>query len=348
MKDQILREFGFNDQMIGVYLGLLELGKCTITELKQAIKDNLNLSYSQVYHNLTKLLQLRAIEQQSGIENVYTPISPEILLERIRSQKTEEINQTSHELTEIYNRAIKPIGQCTIKTNYFYFSSIELGCKIIGDQMIAKASNNVIFLCCIPFLINRLKSALNQAYENGANIEIHYSNVDFEEFPNFSNILKNEFGNYRVKIVKRKYKIHEAIAVNDEYTRLGHILIDSRTMIDFPYFCESEKNSIVSYGIDYLSGFYKINNLATQILQSLHNNPILNTEEYIPPREALILEYISSHNEVTKSDISRDLNISGTDLKQFINILMKLGKIRIKKIISGKGRPSEIIKIQKS
>ncbi len=340
-----LYEFGFDEHMAAVYLALLGLGRATIKQIQSTLQGSENYSYSQVYHALKKLMGLRAVELQKGFEDTFSPLSPPLLFEEFRKQKWDKFAKLEKELTDRYERATRDFGQCTIRSNRFFFSSLEMGFKIITERFLNNAKEIIRFLAPPPILLRRLQWALINAYNRGVKIEIHYSDRDFEEVPDYYITLLSLCKNFRVRIACREFRTYDAVAVNDEYTRVSSILVDNAQLISTPYYRVPMGDDVINFGIDYVEGFFQAPEIVSSIIASFPENPIQQMIEYVPPRESLLLEFLKDHPETPKHELSTQLGIGGTDLRDLLDRLVRFGAIRVEKITKRAGRPVEVVSL---
>lgn len=341
-----LYENGFDHEMVVVYMALLKLGRATTKDLLLKIKDQLNISYNQIYYILKKLKKKEIIEIQQGLEKKFTPINPSIILERYRQVKLEKLNHLEKILNEDYARTTSHFGLCTIQTNQFHFSSIEMGIKIIEDKFIKDCQKSVIFIATPPFIFKRLKIGIIKAYSRGISIEIQYSNRDFEELSDYIKTISPFIQKCNIQINRRQYRTYEAISINDAYTRVGQMLIDGKILVNYPYFIAKNKNPSIEHGIDLISGFYHAPGIIKQIQKSLHLNPIEQQINFIPPREANLIEFLQNEPLMQRNELCTKLKISGHELKNLITRLVKEGKIERISQPQQKGRPKEFIRLK--
>jgi sugar-specific transcriptional regulator TrmB len=340
-----LYEYGLDKQNIKIYETILSLGRCNIKKIQKSILPDMNLSYSQVYSILKKLKRLHMIEEHSGGEKSFTPIDPELMLEKIKKENIVKIDYLKNEFSDIFKRTTYEFGQCTIHVNMFTFTSLELGYQIIINKFIKNANKSIVFLAPPPILIKRLKLALIDAYERGVEIEIHYSIHDFEELEDYYIEILPLIKDFRVKLFKRKYRLHEPVSINDEYTRMGNLIIDKVTLVSTPYYKKSIKKGVVNYDIDYFSGFYHFPLQINNIFSSLQMNEIIQMMDILPPNEAALFELLRYENKVPKNLIASKLSLSGTKLKAFLDKLERMNKIIIRRESEGRGRPKEYVEL---
>src|SRR4030042_1802555 len=141
----LLRELGFDENMAQVYFALVDLGRATIKQIQAMNKPGKSLSYSQVYHALKKLLNAQVVEQHPSFEDSFSPVNPSLVFDEIKQQKWEKLARIEQDLADRYERSTKEFGMCTIQTNRFYFSSLDLGFKIITDRFINSATTILVF-----------------------------------------------------------------------------------------------------------------------------------------------------------------------------------------------------------
>lgn len=340
----ILYNLGLEERDVSIYLAILDIGRPSVKDIQSKIKENYNLSYSQTYYSLKKLLKHSLIEEHASKENTFTAINPDVFLSDLRKKRIEELSKLQRILGEKYRRSTETLGECTLHMNHFYFSSLELGLEIIVDKMIKPAIKNVIFIATPPWILKKLQKTLIEAYDRGLDIEIHYSNHDFEEIDDYLSHIKLYISKINVSVFQHKYRTFEAMSLNDEYTRTGRMLIDETTFIDFPYYYAPKKEQ-TQYLIDYFTGFYQIAHIVKNIVKQLANNPLTEQKIIIPEKEAQLLSYIKQIKNCTKTQLAEHLEMSGKSLNMLVERLSKKKVISIEKSREGKGRPKDIITI---
>ncbi|MHA1732496.1 MAG: hypothetical protein ACTSU5_11165 [Promethearchaeota archaeon] len=343
-----LYEHGFDEHMVEVYLSLLHLGRASIKAVREEVnsggRGSLSLSYSQVRHALVKLVGRGAAEKHPSAENTYTPVNPKKLFEEIREARLAEMVEVEGHLSELYERTTRQFGLCTLKANNFHFKSLDLGLKILSDRFLRAARESIVFLAPPPPLLRYLRWGLGDAYARGAKVEIHYSKWDFEELPDYFNEVK-PFLTYRAAIFKRKHRIYEATSVDDEFTRVGNLIVDRTAFVMVPYYRAKVTAGTVEYGMDFLHGFNRFSSYIPAIFEGLAQNPVEERFDFIPQREALVLDFLREHPRVSKSRLASGVGISGTELKRVTKVLEKHGLVRVERRLGGRGRPTEVVEL---
>lgn len=336
-----LFELGFDNIMHDAYLALLSIGRGTIKKLQETDEKIRKYSYSQLYYALDKLKKMHFIEETSGEEKTYYAISPSIVFDKIREGNLERINSACDSLDDLFKRTITDLGLCTLQINRFYFSSIEMGFQVIQDKFLQQAKKSITFLAPPPILLKNFRTALNDLYERGISISIHYSHHDFEELVSYLEEIQPFVEKANVQINQRKHRVHEIIAYNDQYTRVAQLVIDDVSFISFPYYRLGLKKNTVQYGIDFMEGFAKAPLIVGGILNSIIQNPIVKSWISTPAKEAEVIEMIENEQKIQKSELAKRLSISGTTLKKILDRLEKNHFIEIRKEENDKGRPME-------
>lgn len=342
IENSILFEMGLNELLITLYRALLGKGRATLSELQILILPKFNLSYSQIYRAIQHLSKKKIIEKIPDSE-YWIPKNPSFVFEPIRDDKILAYNSLITEFSELYTRSTYQSGICSMNANRFQFSSLELGYKILNEQFFPQVQKRIILLAVPPIVIKRLRNGLIQASNRGVKIEIHYSERDFEERPQYFDQIKEYVKEIHCTIYRRKFRIYDIISYNDEYTREAHILLDEQRFISFPYHRVNLSDYRVGFDIDTIDGLFNVPGIVDGIINSFHENPILEQIDLTPPLESLILEYLRNHSPIQKNQISKELGIAGSQLKDLLNQLFHHNLIRIDKKNQKKGRPIEEI-----
>ena len=341
----LLHELGFDENMAQVYFALIDMGRATIKQIQAGFLPGTNLSYSQVYHALKKLQNAKVIEQHPSFEDSFSPVNPTLVFDDFKQRKWETLAGIEQDLADRYERSTKEFGMCTIQTNRFYFSSLDLGFKILTDRFVNGATTILVFLAPPPVLLRQLLPALTRAYGRGVKLEIHYSVRDFEEYPNYPAVLLALCKNIRVRLVQRQFRTYDAVAINDELTRVGSVLIDNRQLVSVPYHRIRGANGELDFGIDFFEGFFQAPGIVQDIIAGFPENPILQMIDSVPPRESQILEYLKDHPQTSKHQLSAALGIGGTDLAEILARMHQQGIIITEKVPQKRGRPLELVRL---
>lgn len=343
-KNSLLLEIGLSEPIIEIYQTLLVQGRATLKEIQLGICSKFNYSYSQLYGCIQKLVKFKMIEKIQGSDS-YIPINPHFVFEPLREEKVDLYNSIIQEFSDLYARSSFQSGICSMEANIFHFSSLELGFKILNEKFLPQIQFRMILLATPPIVLKRLKNGLLHASSHGIKIEIHYSERDFEENPNYFEQIKEFVKDIHCTIYRRLYRTYDIISYNDEYTREAHIILDDNRFITIPYHRINESTGKIGFDIDNIGGLYNVPGIIQGIIDSFHENPILEQIEYTPAQESLVLEYIRNHSPIQKSQIGKSLGIAGTQLKALLSQLEHNNKIRIEKKVQKQGRPTEEIRI---
>ncbi len=143
--DRTLKEIGFEEDEIKIYLFLLKLGKSS----QQSISDKTGILRQTVY-DIMKKMELKGYVSQSiiGKRKIYSAIDPNILLNKIR-EKEDELIQIIPQLESLRNNkevylssetfldiaGLKNLFNLTLesKSGIFWFANKEISDKIFQE-----------------------------------------------------------------------------------------------------------------------------------------------------------------------------------------------------------------------
>ena len=125
-----LYEMGFSDVQINIYKYLLTHKYGTIND----IKNDLNYSYTQVYHNLLFLEENELIETSNDSKpKIFIRKSPKIALTALINHKYNSYKDDVIKLDEELKTQESKFGRCIRDITFYHYSDINLAIENFYD-----------------------------------------------------------------------------------------------------------------------------------------------------------------------------------------------------------------------
>lgn len=336
-----LSEIGLTDNQITIYEYLLNNKFGSINQ----IKNEINLSYSQVRNNL-KMLESKGLiyssKGDSAIKKskVYFISNPKVTLMKIYNKKNEIIANKIKKLDEDLQAKESSKGICNKTISFYHYSDLNLGIENLYNLM-ENATEEIILTSLPPKVLKKLEPLLYNAYMRGISLKLYYSLLDFENIINYFKIITDILKNIKIILFEIKEKVCRNVRFNDLIVNEGLILIDKG------YF-----NSILFIDdiIFHFNGFYGpgVVKQAKEMLK--FKTPIKTVEIKYPKPIQNILDIINENELIKTRDISQQSKIGGGKLRQILEYLIREGIIKEQIIKDNKaGRPKQkysIIKLE--
>jgi len=327
---KFLNEFGLSDIQIKIYNYLLNNRFGTIKD----IKNKLNYSYSQVRNNLVFLEDSNFITSSDGKPKIYFRSNPKIALTEILKTKNNRILEDINKLDINIQANESERGYCTRNITFYHHSDINIGIEYI-QNLIDKAQQEIILSSLSPSLLRKLERALKHAYLRGVDLNLYYSDSDFEEIQNYFGIITDILKDIKIQIIETNEKTCRFIKFNDMIVNEGVLVIDG-------YF-----NSVLFIEDSYFhfNGFY-MPNMVQNIKNMLTSKTVIKSIQINPDPIQNILDIIQDQESIKTRDLSLKSKISGIKLKEILEYLLNEGLIK-EEIIksSGAGRPKHVFSI---
>ncbi|MFX1280747.1 MAG: helix-turn-helix domain-containing protein [Promethearchaeota archaeon] len=324
-----LYEMGFSEIQIEIYKYLLTHKYGTINDIKR----DLNYSYTQVYNNLLFLEEKGLIESSSDSKpKLYIRINPKMALTELINIRYSNFQEKINRIDEEIKIQESKFGRCVRDVSFYHYSDILLGINNLTD-LIENAEQEIIITSLPPSLIKRLEPSLYEAYMNGVEVKLYFSQADFETIHNYFEEITNILRRIRIEIIQTEQKACRVVRYNDKIVNSGNIFIDNIYL-----------NSIVFHEDEILQfdGF-------------VEPNVIKNSKKYLePPIKTIVkrikidfpepiqnvLNIIRENKSIKTRDLSSLSKIGGAKLREILNFLIDQGVLKEKIVKENKaGRP---------
>jgi sugar-specific transcriptional regulator TrmB len=304
-----LNEMGFSDIQINIYKYLLTHKYGTIN----GIKNDLNYSYTQVYHNLMFLEEKGLIESSNDSKpKLYIRKSPKIALTELINQKFNSFKDDVIKLDEELKTQESKFGRCIRDITFYHYSDINLGIENFYD-LITETQKEIVLTALPPILLRKLEPSLYDAFMRGIKIQLFFSPLDFEVISNYLELITDILKRIRVEIIQTEQKTCQVIRYNDDIVNMGNILLD-----------ENYLNSIIFKEDDlfHVDGFRgPFAKQAKDYLAVLTVSKRLEIEYPEPIQK--VLNIIRDNKTIKTRDLSRLSQIGGAKLREILNFLIK-------------------------
>jgi len=303
-----LNEMGFSDIQINIYKYLITHKYGTIND----IKNELNYSYTQVYHNLLFLEKNALIESSNDSKpKVFVRKSPKIALTELINQKFNNFKDDVIKLDEELKAQESKFGRCIRDITFYHYSDINLAIENFYD-LIENTQKEIVLTSLPPILLKKLEPSLYDAFMRGIKILFFFSPLDFEIISNYLEIITDILKRIRVEIIQTEQRTCQVIRYNDDIVNMGNILLD-----------ENYLNSIVFKEDDvfHVDGFRgPFAKQAKDYLQVLKVTKRLEIE--YPEPILKVLNIIKENKTIKTRDLSSISKIGGAKLREILNFLI--------------------------
>jgi sugar-specific transcriptional regulator TrmB len=321
-----LNDFSFSDIQLNIYQYLLRNKSGTIRD----IKNELNYSYTQVYHNLLFLEENNLVEASTDSKpKVYYRTNPKIALTELLNNKFNKIKQDIKTLDEELQIQQSKFGRCLKDVSFYHYSNINLAVDNFFD-LIYNTNDEIVMTSLPPFFLRKLEPILYDAFIRGLEIRIYFSLSDFEYYPNFFDELTDILKRIRLTIIQTEERTCQVVRYNDDIVNMGHILLDEN-YLNAIIFKEDE-----IFHVDGFRGMF-----AKQAKNYLEVLTVIKKISIEYPEPILtVLDVIEKYNSIKTRDLSIKSKIGGGKLKEILTYLIKEGKVKEKVDSEGIGRPA--------
>ncbi|MFX1374680.1 MAG: helix-turn-helix domain-containing protein [Promethearchaeota archaeon] len=321
-----LYEIGFSDIQIDIYKYLLTHKYGTIND----IKNDLNYSYTQVYHNLQFLEVNELIESSNDSKpKLFIRKSPKIALNALINKKLNKFKDNVVKLDEELKTQESKFGRCIRDITFYHYSDTNLAVENFND-LIEKTHKEIVFTSLPPTLLKKLEPSLYNAFMRGIKIIFYFCSLDFETISNYLEIITDILKRIRVELIQTEQKTCQVIRYNDDIVNMGNILLD-----------ENYLNSIVFkedevFHVDGFRGPFA--KQAKGYLEVL--NVVKRLEIEYPEPIQKVLNIIEENRSIKTRDLSSLSKIGGAKLREILDFLVSHGVLQEKVIKEDKaGRP---------
>jgi sugar-specific transcriptional regulator TrmB len=330
-----LNEIGFTNIQINIYKFLLRNKFGNVND----IKNELNYSYTQVYHNLLFLEEKGLIESSSDSKpKLYIRINPKMALTELLNNRYNDFQEDIKRIDEELKIQESKFGRCVRDVNFYHYSDTILGVNNL-IELIENAKEEIIITSLPPSLLKRFESSLYEAYMNGVAVKMYFSQADFEAIPDYFEEITNILRRIRIEIIQTEQKTCRVVRYNDEIVNSGNIFIDN-IYLNSIVFREDE--------IFQFDGFVEPNVIknSKKYLEPPIKTIIKRIKIEYPEPVQNILNIIRGDSNIKTRDLSSKSKIGGAKLREILKFLVNQGIIE-ETIIKGEkaGRPKRLYSI---
>ncbi len=318
-----LRDIGLSEIQIQLYDYIIEYKFGTV----QDIKEKLNYSYSQVNYNLSILEEMGLVFSSKGKNKKFYRIDPKIALSRVLDEHYKKNKERIYKLEEHVKAEESDRGKCFRHSTFYHYSDENLAYE--NFYKLIDNSTNEIFLSSLPPLfLDRIEPALYNAYLRGVNIELYFSNNDFDEISNYFDLITGILKRIRLSIVQTSEKTCQIVRYNDMLVNDGLILIDD------VYF-----NSILFLDNDifHFDGFTSSQFVETAKKFLKVKSIIKRVKMEFQDTLKQVIDIIRENNAINTREIGIKSKIGGAKLREILDVLLVEGIIEEKVIKNEKG-----------
>lgn len=306
-----LNEMGFSDIQINIYNYLITHKYGTIND----IKNELNYSYTQVYHNLLFLEKNALIESSNDSKpKVFVRKSPKIALTELINQKFNSFKDDVIKLDKELKVQESKFGRCIRDITFYHYSDTNLAIENFYD-LIEKTQKEIVLTSLPPILLKKLEPSLYEAFMRGIKIQFFFSSLDFEIISNYLEIITDILKRIRVEIIQTEQRTCQVIRYNDDIVNMGNILLDGNYLNSIVF-----KEGDVFHVDGFRGPFAK---QAKDYLQVLNVTKRLKIEYPEPIQN--VLNIIKENKTINTRDLSSISKIGGTKLREILNFLINQG-----------------------
>ena len=321
-----LREIGLSEIQIKLYDFILENKSGTIIELK----EELNLSYSQVNYNLSVLEDMGLIFSTKSEKNKkFYRIDPKIALTKVLEDQVKNFKNHIDKIEEkvIIEESIK--GICLRNVPFYHYSDLNLAVNNFYE-LIENSKEEIVLSSLPPILLKKIESVLYNAYLRGVQIKLYFSNTDFDSISNYFDLITDILSRVKLTITQTKERTCQRARYNDLLVNVGVILIDGKYLNSI---------SFIDDDIFHFDGFYG----PAFVEQSKRFMEIITVEkrikiEFTEPIQT-ILDVIKAKQPIMTRELSTQSRVGGGKLREILNFLINEGIIKESEIKGANGKP---------
>ena len=321
-----LRDIGLSEIQIQLYDYLIERKSGTIFE----IKENLNLSYSQVNYNMSILEDMGLIFSSKSKKNKkYFRIDPQIALTRVLDEKMKGFKKQINLIGETVKAEESTVGKCYANITFYHYTDVNLAVEYYY-KLIENCKNEIYMSALPPTLLKKLEPAFYNAFLKGIELVLYFSKKDFDAIDSYFDEITDILKRIQIEIIQTEQCTCQHVRYNDMIVNNGVVLIDGKYL-----------NTVLFLNDDifHFDGFYGIN-FVDQSKRYLKVKKVIKRIkiEYPEPFQT-VLEIIQYRNHISTKELSNQSKIGGGKLKEILNFLINKGVVKESTIKEGSGKP---------
>jgi len=321
-----LRDIGLSEVQIKLYDYIIENKSGAVIELK----EELNLSYSQVNYNLSVLEDMGLIFSTKSEKNKkFYRIDPKIALTKVLEDRVKNFKKQIDKIEEKVNIEESVQGVCLKNVPFYHYSDLNLAMNNFFE-LIENSMEEIVLSSLPPILLKKIESVLYNAYMRGVQIKLYFSNADFDSINNYFNLITDILSRVKITIIQTKERTCQRARYNDILVNVGVILIDGKYL---------NAINFIDDDILHFDGFYG----STFVEQSKRFMEIKTVEKQIkiefPEPIQTILDVIKAKQPIMTRELSTQSRVGGGKLREILNFLINEGIIKESEIKGATGKP---------
>ncbi len=321
-----LRDIGLSELQIKLYDYIIENKSGAVIELK----EELNLSYSQVNYNLSVLEDMGLIFSTKSEKNKkFYRIDPKIALTKVLEDRVKNFKKQIDKIEEKVNIEESVQGVCLKNVPFYHYSDLNLAVNNFFE-LIEKSMEEIVLSSLPPILIKKIEYVLYNAYVRGVQIKLYFSNADFDSINNYFDLITDILSRVKLTIIQTKERTCQRARYNDILVNVGVILIDGKYLNSI---------SFIDGDIFHFDGFYG----PAFVEQSKKFMEIKTVEKQIkvefPEPIQTILDVIKANQPIMTRELSTQSRVGGGKLREILNFLINEGIIKESEIKGTPGKP---------
>lgn len=321
-----LRDIGLSEVQIKLYDYIIENKSGAVIELK----EELNLSYSQVNYNLSVLEDMGLIFSTKSEKNKkFYRIDPKIALTKVLEDRVKNFKKQIDKIEEKVNIEESVQGVCLKNVPFYHYSDLNLAMNNFFE-LIENSMEEIVLSSLPPILFKKIESVLYNAYMRGVQIKLYFSNADFDSINNYFDLITDILSRVKITIIQTKERTCQRARYNDILVNVGVILIDGKYL---------NAINFIDDDIFHFDSFYG----PTFVEQSKRFMEIKTVEKQIkiefPEPIQTILDVIKAKQPIMTRELSTQSRVGGGKLREILNFLINEGIIKESEIKGATGKP---------
>lgn len=321
-----LRDIGLSEVQIKLYDYIIENKSGAVIELK----EELNLSYSQVNYNLSVLEDMGLIFSTKSEKNKkFYRFDPKIALTKVLENRVKNFKKQIDQIEEKVNIEESVQGVCLKNVPFYHYSDLNLAVNNYFE-LIKNSMEEIVLSSVPPILLKKIESVLYNACMRGVQIKLYFSNADFDSVDNYFDLITDILSRVRLTIIQTKERTCQRARYNDILVNVGVLLIDGKYL---------NAINFIDDDIFHFDGFYG----PTFVEQSKRFMEINTVEKQIkiefPEPIQTILDVIKAKQSIMTRELSTQSRVGGGKLREMLNYLINQGIVKESEIKGATGKP---------
>ncbi len=324
-----LRDIGLSEIQIQLYDYIIKQKSGTILE----IKEKLNLSYAKVNYNMSVLEDLGLIFSSKSKKNKrYFRIDPQIALTKVLDERMQGFKEQINMIEETVKAEESTMGKCYANITFYHYTDLNLAVEYYYN-LIENCKNEIYMSALPPTLLKKLEHAFYKAFLKGIRLVLYFSKEDFDSIDDYFDQITDILKRIQIEIIQTKETTCQHVRYNDMIVNNGVVLIDGKYL-----------NTVLFLNDDifHFDGFYGTN-FVQQSKRYLKVKTIIKRIkiEYPEPFQT-VLDILQDKNVISTKELSTKSKIGGGKLREILDYLIKIGKIRENKLKESAGKPKKV------